>query len=159
MIHTAQASGARSVQDDARVAGYLASNVSYQRTWTAEQMSKLSADQWQALLTTLDHTAALEQSSQMLLELTDLFCLLRGATSAGRSRRWLYTRGMQSRGLRNYEAWSAFVKENPTSNLKGNILDVDPKTLANTSYQLLLDLNPGQTKLQQTISTANPADV
>jgi len=153
MIDTAQVTGARAVQDDARNGKYLASKPEYPRTWLAEQMGQMSDSEWRALLTQMDHSAALEQSSQAMLELTDLFCLLRDSRYAGRSRRWLYTRAAQTRGLRNYEAWRAFVQENPTADLQGKFLNVDPKTLASQPYQLLLDLNPAQTKRQQALVT------
>ena len=147
ILTAAQAVGARSLQDNARVTNYLASKPNWVRTWLLEHLADLDLN---ALANNVDVYAAVEQSSQMQLELTDLFCLDRDSTYANHSRRWLYTRGYGSRMKRNYEAWVAHLRENPTHDNVG-MLKTSPQALSSVPVEQLLDLKPGQSKANRAL--------
>ena len=146
ILYTANASGARSLQDNARVTNYLASKPNWPRTWLLEQVTDP-----EQMLTDVDLAAAVEQSSQMQLELTDIFCFNRDGRYSQRSRRWLYTRGYGTRMKRNYEMWVAHLRENPTHDNAG-MLKMLPQELSNQSMTQLLDLIPGQSKVNRALA-------
>lgn len=146
MIKAGQVTGARALQSIKQNSDYLLGKVP--RIWSEEFLSELNT----TLLNQMDVSAAIEATSQMQLELDDLYALLRDLSYARRSRRWLYTRAYQGKQLRNYELWSAFVKENRTSDLQGNFLDVDPASL-NGAYNDLLELPENSTKLEEVQKT------
>ena len=153
ILTTAQATGARALQDGTRVSKYLANDPDYPRTWTREQLAKAKPQQLQQQA---DVAAAVEKTSQMLLELTDIFCMNRDFQYQSRSRRWLYTRGYASRLRSNYERWVAFIHENPTHDNAG-LVNADPKSLENLSMNDLLDLVPGQSKSNRALGAYQDA--
>jgi hypothetical protein len=151
MIKAAEVSGARALQDIAQVSSYLRGNTP--RIWSAEFLAGLKDNQ--TLFNSIDARTAVEATSEMLLELDALFCLRRDLRYGRRSRRWLYTRAMRTRKLRDYEQWVAFAKENGGSDLRGKFLEQDPKTFAGKTYNELLDLPDGSTKLQAAQTALN----
>lgn len=143
----AQVSGARALQEFERISKYL--QIGDARTWNAERINSLDAASLKALYDGLNQSTALEQSSQLFLELTDTFCRIRDQRYANRSRKWLYTRAFKTKAARVYELWSAFVKENGSQDLKKNFTDKDPKSFSGIPYQQLLALPEGSTKLAE----------
>jgi len=142
ILKTAKTTGYRALQDDARVAKYLAHGSDSPRTWMKEQLHGLNLAQ---LVQEHDHNAAVEQTSQTLLELTDAFALHRDSTYAFRSRKWLYTRGFHSRVRRNYELLVAFMNENPSHDNVGMIKQ-PAEALSEVSVDASLDLMHGDGK-------------
>jgi hypothetical protein len=142
MIQAGQVTGARALQEIKRNSDYLSGKAP--RIWSAEFLATLLADQ--LLLMNVDTSTALEESTQMLLELDDLFTIKRDQKYANRSRRWLYTRGYRSKQLRGYEMWRAFAMENPTGDLVNTFLNVAAPSLMG-DYKELLDLPANSTKL------------
>jgi hypothetical protein len=154
MMTDAQVTGARALQDLYRLSQYLDS--AEPRSWSAEKIGSLDASSLNSLLTALDQSASIELSSQLMLEFTDTFCRVRDQRYANRSRKWLYTRAGQTKALRAYELWSAFLKENQTQDLQTNFLNQDPKSLAGVDFKTLLTLPPNSTKLA--VATAHLAE-
>jgi len=150
MITTAKVTGARALQSLYVIQQYLASKAA--KHWTAEELGSLDGSSLTPLLNDIDHRTAQEQSSQMLLELSDLFCLIRDQSYANRSRRWLYTKASKTKVLAAYELWRAFVYENRTQDLKANFLAVDPLSLSAIDFVTALTLPENSTKLQATLN-------
>jgi hypothetical protein len=153
MIQTAQVTGARALQALHTIRQYVQSHDT--KYWTAEEMGSLDASSLGSLLDDIDHRAAQELSSQLMLELSDLFCLIRDRAYANRSRRWLYTKAYKTKILSAYELWAAFVKENRSQDLKKNFLDVDPLALVNIDFATALTLPENSTKLTEALANLN----
>jgi hypothetical protein len=60
----------------------------------------------------MDVAAATLQTSQIIHEHNDMFCLQRDVLYGGRSRRWLYGRGLNSKTDAAYNAWVVYNREN-----------------------------------------------
>lgn len=157
----AEVSGARALKELAQIQTFLQSKGVLPAS--AEEIGSLDGSSLLDLLQQLDARTAAERTSQMHLEHTEIFCMVRDRAYANRSRRWLWTRGYQTRVKRCYEIWAAFHRENIDQDLSPDrqaafralFVDGDPEALVGQPFASLLNLptGEGETKASVIVNT------
>jgi len=111
-----------------------------QRGWFAEQFSTEKMPELTTMTDNMDRQAAVDQTTQIRLEHTDIFCIQRDAFYGSRSRKWLYTRAVAGKLEQNYGAWLGFVRENLELDLN-QFVSTDPDVVS-TDPDELMDETP-----------------
>lgn len=115
---------------------YVASTIS--RPWFSEQTSNVQGTDLLPVIGRLDITTAKEQTARFQQEHTDAFCLARDVRYSNRSRRWLFTKAIQSRYDGCYEQWASYVRENLTTDKLSDIATKDPDDMAKIPFDELM---------------------
>jgi len=126
-MNLGQTTGNRAILTLKTVFSYVAGKIS--RPWTREKLASYTGDDIVPILKDMDAAAATLQTSQIIHEYDDLFCLHRDVLYGGRSRRWLYARALSSKTDQAYNAWVVYVRENLGTNstkiLKSGIAELE----------------------------------
>jgi hypothetical protein len=114
-MNLGQTTGARAIILLKTVFNYVAGRTA--KLWCREKLDSYTGDDINPILADMDAAAAMLQTSQIIHEHNDLFCLNRDILYGGRSRRWLYARGLNSKTDQAYNAWIVYVRENLGTNV------------------------------------------
>jgi hypothetical protein len=114
-MNLGQTTGARARILVENVFSYVSGEIN--KLWTREKLSSYTGADIAPVLNDMDAAAAALQTSQIIHEYNDMFCLQRDVLYGGRSRRWLYARGLSSKTDQAYNAWVVYVRENLGTNI------------------------------------------
>lgn len=131
-----QISGVRALQKLKRLKLFIAAKLP--RQWFGEHLSDNASLELEKVQNAMDVSAAKLLDSSIRHEHSEMFALQRDQQYARRSRRWLYTRALQTRWDNTYEEWAGFVRKNLDIPKLAKIEKEDPDQLATEPYKTLL---------------------
>lgn len=114
-MNLGQTTATRAIIQIKTVFNYVAGEIS--KPWTREKLSSYTGADIAPVLANMETAAAALQTSQIIHEYNDMFCLQRDVLYGGRSRRWLYARGLSSKTDHAYNAWIVYTRENMGTNI------------------------------------------
>ena len=117
---------------------YVAGNLN--RFWVREKVNTYTANDIAPILSKMEADAAILQTSQIINEYNDLFCLNRDILYGGKSRRWLYARALSSRTDQAFTAWSVYVRENLGTENLGSIPNESVTQLASDDFEATMQI-------------------
>lgn len=135
-----QTTGARAILLWKNVFAYAAGTI--KRFWVREKLINYTGTDIAPILAKQETDAAVLQTSQIIHEYNDLFCLQRDVTYTGKSRRWLYARALSTKTDQAYAAWSVYVRENMgTTNLgSSGITAESPLQLETENFEVTMQI-------------------
>jgi hypothetical protein len=119
-----------------RLLSYISNKL--QKGWFAERLNKPGSDELATTVEAMDIASTAHYDAQHRSEHSEMYALQRDQTYMTRSRKWLYTRAMQTKMDHAYEAVATFGRQNSENEALAEIIQSEPDKLENISFKELL---------------------